>query len=271
MRTTFVFFAAVLALVGSRSANAQVDNGNFSDGRGSAPANLDSEHVPGLGMRQPTYGGSGCPQGTVSAVISPDQRTLSVLFDNYIARAALGRTRHAVDCAINIPFDVPPGYRVQVVKMDYRGFTSVPAGARSTFGAGYRFLEINGQPVDEKRVMRAKVFVGPREENFTISSDIRGAHWSPCGQRFTLQTESRILAQTNTAGQEVLTTVDSLDAVAQPAVYYLRWQRCSVHGDRSGDLSGGRNGSGRVERPLPPSRSPVHRLPPGTSLLPRRY
>lgn len=270
----FLFvFLAILAV--SNIANAQLaqsevpdDSGDFSEsesGSGGeadvAPPNEDSERVPDLGLQTPTYAGTGCPQGTVSAMLSPDQRSLSILFDQYIARAggSAGQARNRLTCQISIPFRVPPGYRAQVVKMHYRGFVLVPHGAQASIGAGFRYLEINGTPVRAPRVMREKVFQGPKEKNFRIASVLPAVHWSPCGKSFVLAAESYVNAQTNRRREEVITTVDSLDAVQMPVQYSLRWKRCNGNGDgnsngdgndgdKSKDRGGRDSGSGRGRR-----------------------
>jgi hypothetical protein len=248
-----VMSAATSALVASPvQLFAQVDDtGNFTEGDLGAPPNSDSESVPGLVMHQPSYSGTGCPGGSASAVLSPDGKTLSVLFDSYVAEAGnhVGTARVAKGCQLNIPFSVPTGYAVQVVKMDYRGFTALPAGSRSTFGAGFRFLEINGRTTAARRVLRANVMVGPRSENFTLTSMIPRSEFSPCGQNFLLAAESHLNVQSNRAGEQALSTVDSLDAVQTPVKYSLRWIRCET----------GRV-PGRVEPdrpPRPPVRPPI--------------
>lgn len=202
----------------------ETDDGDFDDDPGDTPDNADSETVPGLGMRQPSYAGSGCPAGTLSAILSPDQRTLSVLFDQYIARAGQSQDRATVNCRIEIPFVVPAGYRVKVVKLDYRGFTHVPQGARTAFTAGFRFNHNARGPI--RTIQRKKVFAGPLEKNFKLTSRIRGEAWSPCGDSFTLEAISRLHAQSNPAGEDVLTTIDSLDSLAQPSIYHLKWKKC---------------------------------------------
>ncbi len=228
------------------------DTGNFIEGDIGAPPNSDSEAVPGLMMHQPSYSGTGCPSGSANAVLSPDGKTLSVLFDSYVAEAGshIGITRDAKGCQINIPFSVPAGYAVQVVKMDYRGFTALPAGARSTFGAGFRFLEINGRTTAARRVLRANVMVGPKTENFTLTSLVPRAEFSPCGQNFVLGAESHLNVQSNRAGEQSLSTVDSLDAVQTPVKYSLRWIRCEP------GREGGRLEPDRPTRPNLPTRPP---------------
>lgn len=249
--------SSMIALGGASVAHAQDDTGNFIVGDIGAPPNTDSESVPGLRMHQPQYSGTGCPSGTASAILSPDGRTLSVLFDSYVAEAGnhVGTLRDAKGCQVNIPFSVPAGYTVQVVKMDYRGFTSLPSGSRSTFGAGFRFLEISGRETGARRVLRSNVMLGPKTENFTLTSLIPAASFSPCGQDFVLAAESHLNVQSNRTGEQAVSTVDSLDAVQTPVVYSLRWTRCEA----------GRT-PGRVEpvrpvRPTPPTR-PVRPTPP---------
>lgn len=210
------------------SAQLADNSGDFSNHDEGAPPNTDSDSVPGLQMQTPSYNGTGCPQGSVSATLSPDGTSLSLLFDAYVAEAGgtTGLLRSAKNCQINIPFLVPPGYAVQVVKMDYRGFIAVPNGARSTFGAGFRFLEIDGRGTNSRRVLRASVLAGPRQESFVMSSIVRGPDFSPCGRSFVLAAESMLNVQSNRAGEGAFSTIDSLDATQTPVIYSLRWKRC---------------------------------------------
>lgn len=45
----------------------------------SAPAFADD-----ISLGEPGYGGTGCPSGTVSVTLSPDAKSLSLLFDEYV-------------------------------------------------------------------------------------------------------------------------------------------------------------------------------------------
>lgn len=253
-------------------AQAQDDSGQFTIGNAGQAPNQDSDLVPGLTMQTPSYSGTGCPGGTASTTLSSDGKTLSVLFDSYIAEAGShrGQTRDAKGCQINIPFMVPPGFAVQVVKMDYRGFTAIPAGGRSTFGAGFRILEINGRATNTRRVLRANVMLGPKNEEFMLSSVLKGPQFSPCGQNFILAAESTLNVQSNTRGEQTLSTVDSLDAVQTPVIYSLRWKKCGG-GHPGGPGHGGtvRPGHGGViVQPVPPGR-PVRPMPPGRPIRPQ--
>jgi hypothetical protein len=230
------------------------DSGDFTEGDEGTPPNTDSDPVPGLTMLPPSYAGTGCPQGTASTILSPDGKSLTVIFDAYIAQANAGVPRDQKGCQINIPFQVPAGYQVQVVKMDYRGFANLPQGARSTFGAGFRYLEIDGRGTPNPRVLRARVLQGPRQKEFKLTSILRGARFSPCGANFILAAESMLNVAANRQGEDAFATVDSLDGVALPVVYSLRWKSCSA------GPGGGQGGGGRV-RPEPPPRPNPGRTP----------
>ena len=38
-------------------------------------------------LGQPAYGGTGCPAGTASVSLSPDNQAISILFDQYVVEA----------------------------------------------------------------------------------------------------------------------------------------------------------------------------------------
>ena len=72
----------------------------------------------------PSYMGTGCPLGTVSATLSPDAQSLSIMFGSFqaIAGGSSGLTVDRKACNIAIPVHVPQGFTVSVLKIDYRGY-----------------------------------------------------------------------------------------------------------------------------------------------------
>src|SRR5688572_13248934 len=95
----------------------------------------------GISLGQPGFGGNGCPQGTVSATLTDNASTLSVLFDDYIVESggSTGQRLARKTCNVSIPVRVPQGLSLSVIKVDYRGFNSLPRGASSTFNVEYFF------------------------------------------------------------------------------------------------------------------------------------
>lgn len=82
-------------------------------------------------ISSPFYAGSGCPEGSVSASLTEDQSTISFLFDQFRIDAGsdIGVTDKRANCAINLKVKVPVGYRLEVSRIDYRGFAALSAGA----------------------------------------------------------------------------------------------------------------------------------------------
>jgi hypothetical protein len=178
-----------------------------------------------LGM--PGYGGTGCPAGTVSATLSPDAKTLSLIFDQYVAEAgSTGRSLDRKNCQIAIPVHVPQGYSFSIIEMDYRGFNSLPAGGRSQFNVEYYLAYPNG-PISGPRY--SKTWVGPLNEDYLVHNalGLEGVVWSPCGTDVNLRTVTSMVAQSNYRREQTMATLDSIDAKAG-VVYSLQWRRCNM-------------------------------------------
>jgi hypothetical protein len=181
-----------------------------------APAHADS-----IRLGEPGYGGTGCPQGTASVILSADQKSLSLLFDAYYVEAG-GSTNKSFarkTCNLAIPLHVPQGISVSVLAIDYRGYNNLPSGAKSTFQAEYFFAGGTG-PVFKKD------FNGPLDKNYTFSNKlpVSATVWSKCGEDVNLRTNSSIRVNTK-QNKEALATVDTQDIKAA-IVYKLSWKKC---------------------------------------------
>ncbi|NHZ66841.1 DUF4360 domain-containing protein [Massilia genomosp. 1] len=113
----------------------------------SAPAFANPDDIS---LGTPGYGGTGCPAGSVSATLSPDAKSLSLLFDQYQISVGgeTGKTFDRKSCNIAIPVHVPSGMSVAVLKIDYRGFNKLPALATSQFNVEYFFAGTRGNLPD---------------------------------------------------------------------------------------------------------------------------
>ncbi len=181
-----------------------------------------SAQADDIRIDDPSYGGTGCPAGTVSTAVSPDHKELSILFDSYSADAG-GNTGKSFDrksCNIAIPVHVPNGYSVSLFKIDYRGFNSVPAGGRSQFNVEYFFADSRGPRT-------SKTFYGPQSKDFFFTNDIgvEAMVWSRCGADTILRVNTGLLVQTNSRYEQANATLDSAD-VSSALVYHFEFRRC---------------------------------------------
>ena len=174
-----------------------------------------------ISLGQPGYGGTGCPSGSVSATLSPDSKSLSLLFDSYLVQAGgdSGKSFDRKSCNIAIPVHVPQGLSISVLAIDYRGYNNVPVGANSQFNVEYFFAGARGPTF-------TKNYNGPLDENYLIHNQLtaQSVVWSPCGADVNLRTNSSIRVTTK-ANKQAMATVDSEDVNAA-ITYQLQWQKC---------------------------------------------
>lgn len=174
-----------------------------------------------IALGEPGYGGTGCPDGSASVTLSPDAKSLSILFDEYYVEAG-GSTNKSLDrksCNIAIPVHVPQGLSVSILTIDYRGYNSLPSGARSVFNVEYFFAGARGPTF-------SKTFNGKLDKDYLITNKLKASAlvWSKCGADVNLRTNSSIRVQTK-QNKEALATVDSQD-VSAAIVYALQWKKC---------------------------------------------
>ncbi|MBC7466705.1 MAG: DUF4360 domain-containing protein [Bdellovibrio sp.] len=176
-----------------------------------------------ISLGQPSYGGSGCPSGSASVSLTPDGQTMSVLFDSFKAEAG-NTTARRIDrasCNLRVPINVPQGYSVALISVDYRGFNAVPGqGAYTQFDAEYFYAGSRG-PRFSKR------FVGPTSDEYLINNKLIATSmvWSPCGQQVIFGINASATAMANSQMQQTMMIVDSAD-IAAGMLYQFSWRRC---------------------------------------------
>lgn len=188
----------------------------------SAKAYADNDE---LTLGKPEHGGSGCPQGSVAAALSPDSKALSILFDKYQANAGSGSENGAQvaykNCTIAIPVHIPQGYSISVYAIDYRGYTYIPRGGSVRFTASYYFNDVRGPS-------QTKTFLGPLDKDYLLSSElgVESLVWSKCGADANLRINTGLVSKSNRAGDDVLASLDSVDVTAA-LEFQIKWKRCN--------------------------------------------
>lgn len=175
-----------------------------------------------ISLGEPGYGGTGCPAGSVSATLSPDAKSLSLLFDQYQVSSGgtTGRSFDRKSCNIAIPVHVPQGMSVSVLKIDFRGFNHLPDAATSQFNVEYFFAGTRGPAFQRK-------FRGPLDTDYLINNEltVQAVVWSACGADVNLRTNSSMRIQT-VANREAMSSIDSEDINAG-IIYQLQWRQCN--------------------------------------------
>jgi len=179
--------------------------------------------LPGVKLGEPSYGGTGCPAGSASVSLSPDQDEISILFDNFVAEAG-GDTRRAVDrkaCELSVPLEIPQGYSATVIQTDFRGFNLVSRGGMNRLNTEYFWAGARGPSY-------SNMYRGPQNEDYFATNGVvaSGVVWTPCGMSTNLRIRATIMTQTNRNLDQSMMTVDSAD-ITSGLIYHIQWRRCS--------------------------------------------
>lgn len=173
--------------------------------------------------------GSGCPIGTTAATISPDQKELSLIFDQFIAESNQ-QNQKLIDkkvCIMNVNLAIPSGWQIGLISADYRGFVALDAGSMGQHDVLYSFNKsfVTGS-------FGSDVFRGPMNDSYTISHQIQGGQisWSPCGvEQAQLTVRTSIVTQSQRSNGQIssaMVTLDSVDTSVRQS-FKLAMQKCS--------------------------------------------
>ncbi|CAO2649870.1 Nn.00g011620.m01.CDS01 [Neocucurbitaria sp. VM-36] len=175
-------------------------------------------------IRGVSYGGTGCPQGTMSSQISADRSVVTLIFDSYIASIGPGIavTEQRKNCQLNVDLEYPGGFQYSILSADYRGYAAIQKGISGTLKSTYYFSGQTAQTSTEYG------FTGPVNGDYLKhdEADSTSIVWSPCGATGMLNINSQVrLTSTNTSATGLLTT-DSTD-LKFTQVVYVQWQKCT--------------------------------------------
>jgi len=169
------------------------------------------------------YAGNGCPAGSASVVLANDKKSVSVLFDDYIAEAGGHgqRTFSRKKCDIAFGLKVPNGMSVALIDADYRGFIDLPRRAKATFTRDYFFAGTRGPRL-------RKNFRGGTSDDFTVRDrmGVMSRVYSRCGADVILRSKTAATVRTR-RGQEAMMSVDSADLTSKTIFQYnFSWKKC---------------------------------------------
>lgn len=184
----------------------------------------------GAFIEEVTTSGSGCLVDEGMTVLSPDQKTLSVLFDNYVVEAGemVGVMRDTKACDIQVKLSVPEGKKVTISKVDYRLYALIPRYGKLRFRATHNIHmpEIN---FTTRTLTKSKTWGMEFDDEMLIEQKLASSIMSTqCGQDFVLNIGTTIDVQSNSAQEDAYMSLDSMDSGID---YTLEIEDCTK-GDR---------------------------------------
>lgn len=165
------------------------------------------------------YGGSGCPQGSVGQILSPDAKAFTLLFDKYAVEGIADKNRPVrKNCLVNVRLKVPQGWSFGILGVDYRGFANLESGAIATQTTRAVIRGTHDRQVGRMTLQ------GPLAQDYlnrtTASLDNEG--FTTCEGK---SRNIAITSQIEVSGKGLM-TVDSLDGELRN-LFYLKWKKCA--------------------------------------------
>lgn len=199
--------------------------------------------------------GSGCPSGSVRSVLSPDGKTMSVLFDNYISEIDTSlRILEQKNCQLTIEMNIPVGWSYSLASADYRGFAELDPNTMAVQEILYTFgslIESRPTPVAGRSVsvsslkgriptrtrtatFSSRILKGPFSGDYSFNNLVTVGEmpWSSCDSRAVrdLKIHTSLLARSLTRGPTKLPgtamiTLDTIDGTVAQS-FDMAWKKC---------------------------------------------
>jgi len=181
-----------------------------------APATLAPRDAPaGVSITSITYGGSGCPQGSMNPQLSPDRTQIFVNYNNklFTANGNGDIVNSRKFCQLSLGLKYPSGWTFAVASTYILGSLNLPANSVATIDVSYY---TSG---DTNDVGTGYAVVGPKNSGFTLVDDLAILKYSKCAS----STENlNIVSSIRVSGKGSIT----LDAAATAFVVGLNWKEC---------------------------------------------
>jgi len=169
-----------------------------------------------------SFGGSGCPRGSVATALAVDRQSFTLSFDTYFANSGPGVqiTQTRKNCQLNINLHIPQGFSYSIATFDYRGFAQLPAGVRAEQKSTYYF---EGEVTQASGISS---ITGPDERDYLSRDILAAVAWMPSCNRvvvpLNINTQIRLVGDLSKAA---MMTTDSIDAKVTQVLGF-KWQNC---------------------------------------------
>jgi hypothetical protein len=179
-----------------------------------------------------SYGGNGCPQGSVGSSFSNDRKSFTLIFDQFVASMGPGVpiVESRKNCRLNLNLHVPSGWSFELVQTENRGFVLLPAGAKGRLDIDFDSNLIsnlhNNSPFVQKGMH--KTYAGPVSQDYLATTNKRGFRplCSNEAQIINLAVDAQVRVwSTDGSSIPAQMTVDSIDGESGSNIM-LKWHRC---------------------------------------------
>ncbi len=172
-----------------------------------------------------SYGGTGCPAGTVDLSLSADGTAFSMRFNAFTAILGPGISivESRKNCQVNTMFHVPAGWTYALTSVDQSGYLELADGAQAKVKTIAYF---QGQ-VPQSSAWTT--FTGPLAMDWHVRDEVplAGLVWAPCGVPRGINVNASVQVAKGTSAPGTTSFVN----VAREGLdqhYSLVWKRCEA-------------------------------------------
>jgi len=182
--------------------------------------------------------GNGCPQGSVSTILSTDRTVVTFGFDSF--QTYIGPTAAQADktkqCQIHLSLQYPGGFQYSVVDATYHGWARMDAGVTGTFVSSYFFSQAASQTSTTRSTITGSQWLNGDVYTKEDLVESTAVIWSPCGANGILNVNNRVaLSSTNSTQTGELSDDDA--TVAFTHQVHVAWQSCTPSSSTGGDFT----------------------------------
>jgi hypothetical protein len=188
------------------------------------PAAVDTPPAEQVVIDIVTVNGSGCPVGTVSVSVLPDNTGFQLNLTDYRAVAGGGAANTAFrkNCQLNLAMHVPEGFTYAITRTDYRGRMHVEPGATAVHRSNFYYSGLSST------IYRTHTFAGPIDGSWQATDVIEPAAriYPPCGQPRNLNINSELRVNAGTSPDQASWISMSASDAEVHSAFQFEWRKC---------------------------------------------
>jgi hypothetical protein len=170
-----------------------------------------------------TVNGSGCPAGTASAYMLPDNTGFRIYYNSFVASdgGSASPTDYRKNCQVNLLVHIPQGFTFAIARADYWGRAHLEAGATALERTNYYFQGTSENNYSDH------TFGGPlngtwRATDVTATADLV---YSPCGVTRSLNINTELRVDAGASNKPSYISMRTSDGEAYTIVNF-QWKQC---------------------------------------------
>jgi hypothetical protein len=132
-------------------------------------------------LKATSYAGTGCPHDSTTIILNDDHTNVNIDFTQFSIEGGGNNSRglNRKTCVLSLPIQIPKGFKLGVVQMNWQGELELSADSRAKVTAELFFSGEKGKTI-------TKDFSGAARNDFLLSEGSlkpgKSTVWSPCGE-----------------------------------------------------------------------------------------